>query len=161
MYLLLRNKLLTEELRNFAWASEDQCVKGQDRGLNRSSTPLASEVLTCAYPCDIDPQTHSVKVFLISISHETEHEGKTSEFDLLTRPSSWPHLYAELQLSTTKVNQLNISETSFFWRKSDDKSETGRAKGAQKWCFYVIPTLGHAFWPRQNFEQNFRFTSSL
>ena len=112
VYLLLRNKLLTEELRNFAWASEDQCVEGQEQGLNRSSTP--SGVLACAYPCDIDPQTHSVKVFLISISHETEHEGKTSEFDLLTRPSSWPHLYAELQLWTTKVNQLNISGTIFF-----------------------------------------------
>ena len=27
-----------------------------------------------------------------------------------------------------------------FWWKSDDRSETGPVKGAQKWCFHVIPT---------------------
>jgi hypothetical protein len=49
-------------------------------------------------------------------------------------PNSWIYI----QLRTTKVNQLSIS--GIFWRKSDDRSETGRAKEAQKWCFRVIPT---------------------
>ena len=39
-----------------------------------------------------------------------------------------------LQLWTTKVNQLDISGTRFFG------DNLNRTKGAQKWCFHVIPT---------------------
>ena len=139
LHLSKFDKLFTGELRTFGWVPEDQCVEGPDQGLNRSSTP--SGVLACAYPHDIDPQTHSVKVFLISISHETEHEGKTSEFDLLTRPSSWPHLNAELQLRTTKVNHLNISGTRFFGENPTTNLKPDGQKGLKNGVFMSFPRI--------------------
>jgi hypothetical protein len=65
--LIHPNKLLTGELRNCAWIPGSMEISAlkvrprQDQGLNRS--PIPSAVLACAHPHDIDPQTHSVKVF--------------------------------------------------------------------------------------------------
>jgi hypothetical protein len=40
-----------------------------------------------------------------------------------------------------QTQQIYYLRNQIFWQKSDDRSETGQAKGAQKWCFHVIPTL--------------------
>ena len=48
--------------------------------------------------------------------------------------------------------QIEYLRNQIFWWKSDDRSEIGQAKGAQKWCFHVIPM---SFWLCQNFEQVF------
>ena len=53
--------------------------------------------------------------------------------------------------------QIEYLRNEIFWRKSDDSSEIGQAKGAQKWCFHVIPT---SFWLHQNFEQVFLHPTS-
>ena len=71
------HRLLTGDLRNFEWVPEDRCVEGRP-GLQL----IIDSIFNCAYPYDIDWQTHRRFLKYLSLL-KPKYVGQTPEFDLL------------------------------------------------------------------------------
>ena len=71
------HRLLTGDLRNFEWVPEDRCVEGRP-GLQL----IIDSIFNCAYPYDIDWQTHRRFLKYLSML-KPKYVGQTPEFDLL------------------------------------------------------------------------------